>query len=178
MATYGGILKKYSSWRDFEKVDEGRKLSSQLWVRMARYRNYIKYTGRKLNTLIWLRMAEYRKFISSTYVLISSLVSLTNYAGRKLNTLMWLRMAGEFMSIYILWYYLNSQLWLRMAEYRKYLSSTYVFISSFVSLKKYAGQKLNTIMWICVEQAIKLLKIVLSIYEFAVVEFPGRAQIT
>ena len=30
------------SWRDFEKVDEGRTLSSQLWVRMARYRSYIK----------------------------------------------------------------------------------------------------------------------------------------
>ena len=29
-----------SSWRDFEKVNEGRKLSSQLWVRMAGYRNY------------------------------------------------------------------------------------------------------------------------------------------
>ena len=26
-----------SSWRNFEKVDEGRKLSSQLWVRMAGY---------------------------------------------------------------------------------------------------------------------------------------------
>ena len=30
-----------SYWRDFEKVDEGRNLRSQLWVCMTRYRNYI-----------------------------------------------------------------------------------------------------------------------------------------
>ena len=82
------------SCRDFEKVEEGRKLSSQLWVRMLGYPNYIKYAGRKLNTLMWIRMAGYRKYISSTYVFISSLVSLSKYAGRKLNTLMGLRMAG------------------------------------------------------------------------------------
>ena len=34
-----------SSCRAFEKVDEGQKLSSQLWVCMAGYRNYIKYAG-------------------------------------------------------------------------------------------------------------------------------------
>ena len=34
-----------SYWRDFETFDEGRKLSSQLWVCMAGYRNYIKYAG-------------------------------------------------------------------------------------------------------------------------------------
>ena len=46
-----------SSWRDFEKVDEGRNLRSQMWVCMTGYRNYIKYVGLKLNTLMWLRMA-------------------------------------------------------------------------------------------------------------------------
>ena len=104
-----------SSWRDFEKVDEGQKISSQLWVRMAEYRNYIKYVGRKLNTLMWLRMAGYQKYIKYVgqklntlmwlrmegYVFISSFVSLSKHAGRKLSTLMWLRMAGEFMSIYL-----------------------------------------------------------------------------
>ena len=30
-----------SSCHDFEKVDEGRNMSSQMWVRMAGYRNYI-----------------------------------------------------------------------------------------------------------------------------------------
>ena len=97
---------------------------------------------------MWLRMAGYRKYISSTYIFISSFVSLSKYAGRKLNTLMWLRMAGEFMSIYIFGYALSSQLWLRMAGYLNYLSSTYVFISSFVSLTKYAGRKLKTVMWL------------------------------
>ena len=61
-----------SSCHDFEKVDEGRKMSSQMWLRMAGYINYI----------------------SSIYVFIPSFISLTNYAGRKLNNLMWLRMAG------------------------------------------------------------------------------------
>ena len=101
-----------SFWLDIEKVGEERKFSSQLWVRMAGYQNYIKY------------------------------------AGRKLNTLMWLRMAVEFMSIYICGYNLSSELWLRMAGYLNYLSSTYVFTSSFVSLTKYVGQKLNTLMWL------------------------------
>ena len=147
-----GFLEQFllnSSCHDFEKVEKGRKMRSQMWVRMAGYRNYIKYAGQKLNTLMWIRMAGYQKYISSTYVFISSFVSLSKYVGRKLNTLMWLRMAGEFMSIYLFRYELSSQLWLRMAEYRNYLSSTYVFISSFVSLTKYAGRKLNTLMWIC-----------------------------
>ena len=52
------------------------------------------------------------------------------------------------MSIYLFGYDLNSQLWLRMAGYRKYLSSTNVFISSFVSVTKYEGRKLNTLMWL------------------------------
>ena len=34
-----------SSCHDFEKVDEGLKLSSHLWVRMAGYRNYTTYVG-------------------------------------------------------------------------------------------------------------------------------------
>ena len=91
-----------SSCHDFKKVDEGRKMSSQLWVRMAGYRKYITYAGQKLNNLMWLHMAGYRKYISHRYVFISSFVSLTKYVGRKLNNLMWLRMAGEFMSIYFL----------------------------------------------------------------------------
>ena len=33
----------------------------------------------------------------------------------------------------------SNQLWLRISGYLNYLSFTYVFISSFVSLKKYAG---------------------------------------
>ena len=115
-----------SSCHYFEKVDEGRKMSSQLWLRMAGYLNYISYR----------------------YVFMYYFVSLTKYAGRKLNNLMWLRMAGEFMSIYLFGYDLSSQLWLCMVGYRNYLSSTYVFISSFVSLTKYAGRKLNTLMWL------------------------------
>ena len=105
------------SWRDFETFYEERKLSSQLWVRMAGDRKYIKYAGQKLDTLMGLRMAGYRKYISYTYVFISSFVSLSKYAGRKLNTLMWLRMAVEFMSIYIFGYDLSSQLWLRIVGY-------------------------------------------------------------
>ena len=90
--------------------------------------------------------------ISKLYIIqiriIYSFVSLAKYAGRKLNNLMWLRMAWEFMSIYFCRYGLRSQLWLRMTEYLKYISSRYVLISSFVSLKKYAGQKLNNLMWL------------------------------
>ena len=43
---------------------------------------------------------------------------------------------------------MSSQLWLRMAGYRNYISSRYVFISSFVSLIKYAGRQLNNLMWL------------------------------
>ena len=59
-------------------------MRSQLWVRMAGYRNYVTYAGRKLNNK--LRMAGYRKYISYRYEFISSFVSLTKYAGRKLKT--------------------------------------------------------------------------------------------
>ena len=52
-----------SSCHDFEKVDKGRKMSSQLWVRMAGYWNYITYAGRKLNNMMWLCMAGYRIYI-------------------------------------------------------------------------------------------------------------------
>ena len=90
--------------------------------------------------------------ISKIYIIHISIYLFFRFTdkvrGTKLKTLMWLRMAGEFMSIYILWYDLNSQLWLRMAVYRNYLSSIYVLISSFVSLTKYAGRKLNTLMWL------------------------------
>ena len=61
-----------SSCHDFETVDKGRKMSSQLWVRMAGYQNYITYAGRKLNNE--LRMAGYRKYISYRYVFMSSFV--------------------------------------------------------------------------------------------------------
>ena len=44
-----------SSCYDFEKVDEGRKMTSQLWLRMAGYLNYISFR----------------------YVFITSFVSLT-----------------------------------------------------------------------------------------------------
>ena len=54
---WGGPFLLNSSCRDFEKVDEGRKLRSQLWVCMTRYQNYINYVGRKLNTLMWICMA-------------------------------------------------------------------------------------------------------------------------
>ena len=47
------------SCHDFENFDEGRKMSSQLWVCMAGYRNYI----------------------SSIYVFIPSFVSLIKYVG-------------------------------------------------------------------------------------------------
>ena len=87
-------------------------MSSQLWLRMAGYRNYIMYAGQKMNNLMWIRMAVYQNYIT--------------YAGQKLN------------------------IKLRMAGYIKYISYRYIFISSFVSLTKYAGQKLNTLMWLCI----------------------------
>ena len=43
---------------------------------------------------LWIRMARYLNYISSRYIFISSLASLTKSVGRKLNNLMWLRMAG------------------------------------------------------------------------------------
>ena len=61
---------------------------------------------------------------------------------------MWLRMVGELMSIYIFGYALRSQLGLRMAGYLNYISSTYVFISFFVPLTKFAVRKLNNLMWL------------------------------
>ena len=119
-------------------------MRSQLWVRMAGYQNYVTYAGRKLNNK--LRMAGYRKYISCRYAFISSFVSLTKYEGQNLNTLVWLRMAGELISTYLFGYDLISQLWLRMVGYQNYLSSIYVFISYFVSLTRYAGQNINTLM--------------------------------
>ena len=67
-----------SSCRYFEKLTKNEKMSSQLWLRMARYLRYI----------------------SSRYEFISSSISQKNYAGQKLNNLMWLRMAVECMSKY------------------------------------------------------------------------------
>ena len=75
-----GPLLLNSSCHYFDKVDKGLKMSIQLWVRMAGYRNYIKYAGRKLNNK--LRMAGYRKYISYRYLFISSFVSLKKYAGK------------------------------------------------------------------------------------------------
>ena len=107
-----------SSCRYFEKVDIGQKMSSQIWIRMAGYRNYITYAGQKLNNK--LRMAGYRKYISYRYIFISSFVSLTKYAGQNLKILVWLRMAGEFISTSLYVYYFSSELWLRMAGYQNY----------------------------------------------------------
>ena len=67
---YGGVIAQgfrglfllNSSCHDFEKVYKGQKMSSQLWIHMAGYRNYLLYT----------------------YVFISSFVSVTKYAGRKM----------------------------------------------------------------------------------------------
>ena len=44
---------------------------------------------------------------------------------------------------------ISNQLWLCMVGYLNYISSRYVFISSFVSLIKYAEKKLNNLMWLC-----------------------------
>ena len=97
-----------SSWRDFETIDEEKKLSSQLWyagqkqvwLRMAEKFMTTYFFAYDLSNQLWLRIAGYLNYSSSTYVLISSFVSLTKYAGRKLKTVMWLRMAGKFMSTY------------------------------------------------------------------------------
>ena len=43
---------------------------------------------------------------------------------------------------------MRNQLWLRMAVYLNYISYRYLSISSFVSLRKYAGQKLNNMVWL------------------------------
>ena len=75
---FRGPLLLNSSCHDFEKVDKGQKMSSQLWVRMAGYQNYITYAGRKLNNK--LRMSGYQKYVSYRYVFISSFVSLKKYA--------------------------------------------------------------------------------------------------
>ena len=99
---FGGLIAKdfrgpfliNTSYHDFEKLDKERKMSSQLWLYMLGYRNYITYAGRKLNNLMWILMSGYRIYISYRYVFISSFVSLTKYTGRKLNTLIWLCMAG------------------------------------------------------------------------------------
>ena len=53
-----------------------------------------------MSSQLWLHMAVYLNYISYRYIFIYSFVSLTNYMGQKLNNLMCLRMAGEFMSIY------------------------------------------------------------------------------
>ena len=56
---------------------------------------------------------------------------------------------GGRIDVYIFYGYgLSSQLWLSMARYINYISSIYVFISCFVSLTKYAGIKLNNLMWL------------------------------
>ena len=124
---------------------------SSRYIFISYFVSLLKYVGLKLNNLMWLRMAGYLNYISFRYIFISYFVSLKKYTGRKLNNLILLRMAGEFMSIYFLGYGLSSQLWIHMAVYLNYISSTYVFISSLVSLEKYAGRKLNNLMWIRME---------------------------
>ena len=66
------------SCHDFEKVDEGRKISIQLWLYMAGDQNYIL----------------------SRYIFSLSFVSLKEYARIKPNNLIWLHMTREFMSVY------------------------------------------------------------------------------
>ena len=77
------------------------------------------------------------------------------YAGQKL------RMAGKLMTTYFFVYDMSNELWVRLARYLNYLSSTNLFISSFVSMTKYAGQKLKTVMWL--SMAVKFM----STYFFA-----------
>ena len=98
-----------SSCHDFEKVEKGRKMSSQLWyagqkLRMARKFMTTYFFAYDLSNQLWLRITGYLNYLSSTYVFISSFVSLTKYTGRKMKTVMWLRMAGKFMSTYFFAY--------------------------------------------------------------------------
>ena len=67
-----------------------------------------------------------------------------NFFAYDLSNQLWLRMAGKFMTTYFFANNMSNQVWLNIAGYLTYLSSTYEFISSFVSLTKYAGQKLKT----------------------------------
>ena len=67
-----------SSCHYFETFNKRRKISSQLWIRMAVDPNYI----------------------SSRYIFRFSLVSLKMFEGRQPNNLLWLHMVGEFMSIF------------------------------------------------------------------------------
>ena len=83
---------------------------------------------------LWLRMAG--KFMT------------TYFFAYDLSNQLWLHMAGKFMTTYIFAYDFRNQLWLHIAVYLNYLSSIYVLISSFVSLMKYAGRKLKTLMWL------------------------------
>ena len=68
----------------------------------------------------------------------------TYFFAYDLSNQLWLSMAGKFMTTYFFAKNMSNQLWLSIAGYLSYLSSTYKFISSFISQKKYAGQKLNT----------------------------------
>ena len=52
------------------------------------------------------------------------------------------------MTTYFFAYDMSNQQWLRIAEYINYLPSRYVFTFSFVSLTKYAGRKIKTVMWL------------------------------
>ena len=65
-----------------------------------------------------------------------------------LSNQLWLHMVGKFITTYFFAYNMSNQQWLRIAEYINYLSSTYVFIFSLVSLTKYAGPKVKTVMWL------------------------------
>ena len=69
---FSGPFLLNSSWRDFETIDEERKLSSQLW-----------YVGQKR---VCLRMAG--KFMT------------TYFFAYNLSNQLWLRMAGKFMTTY------------------------------------------------------------------------------
>ena len=101
---------------------------------------------RKLDNLMWLRMVGFTNYISYRYIFISSFVSLTNYTGQKIEQSNVAMYRGR-IHVYIFFgCTLECQLWLRMAGYLNYLSSTCIFISSFVSQTEYGGQKMNNLM--------------------------------
>ena len=116
MATYGGEIHDYIFFRvRFEKSTVAKYAGKFMTTYFFAY---------NMSNQLCLRIAGYINYLSSTYVFISSFVSLTKYAGQKLKTMMWLRMARKFMSTYFFAYNMSNQQWLRIAEYIHYLSST------------------------------------------------------
>ena len=111
-----------SSYHDFEKGEEGRKLSSQLWIHMSGYFIYI----------------------FSRYKYVLYFVSLTAYEGRKMNNPMWLNIAGEVMYAYIFKY---KFIWLVFHFLAVFIEITALFFITFepIHLKcVHYGPKFNT----------------------------------